>query len=185
MNIITQLFDQAELSEAAYADFWDETTNSLISDQEDVQAALRNHGFGKTQAADFVTHWKVITQCPNTDSGFSATVFERLDGDNAGERYIAIRGSEPNLTDWEEDFADVGADGIAISQAIDMYNWYQQLISPAETPFAQYRYHKEVADEDGNIIEPASIEKYYMVSSETGALFLYPFGKHAYLNDIR
>lgn len=71
MNTITQLFDQAELAEAAYADFWDETTNSLISDKEDLIAALKDYGFSTVQATEFLDHWKVIDQCPNTDAGFT------------------------------------------------------------------------------------------------------------------
>ena len=179
MNTITQLFDQAELAEAAYANFWDKTTNSIILDKENVQAALKNQGFSTKQAADFLTHWKIIDQCPNTDSGFSATVFERLDGPDAGKLYIATCGTEGSKLfdgslegekDIIEDLANIGADGIAINQAIDMYNWYLRLISPGEASCAQFIYHKEISDGLGHIIIPASVEQYYLETSKTGAL---------------
>ena len=129
MNTITQVFDQAELAEAAYADFWDETTNSLITSKIKLQEALESYGFSTTQAADFLDHWKVIDQCPNTDAGFTGTVFERLDGLDIGKRYVSICGTEGSklfegAQDLAEDIANIGADGIAIDQAIDMYNWY-------------------------------------------------------------
>jgi hypothetical protein len=123
---------------------------------------LEAYTFSATQAVDFLTHWKVIDQIPNTSTGFSATVFERLeDGKPTGERIIAVRGTEgskivPGAFDLATDLADVGADGIAINQAIDMYNWYLRMISPAG-PEKQYKYIKEEIDNYGNITIPASI----------------------------
>ena len=62
MNTIQNLFHQAQLAEAAYANFWDTNTNALITAPDDVQKALITAGFSKdpanptqsTQAADFV-----------------------------------------------------------------------------------------------------------------------------------
>lgn len=44
----------------------------------DALIAGNNHAsrFTETQATDFAAHWKVLAQCPNTASGFSATLFE-------------------------------------------------------------------------------------------------------------
>lgn len=56
----TKLYDNALLSEAAYADF------SNISNSDDVKAALTTSGFSPTQAEAFVTQWRVVDHQPNT-----------------------------------------------------------------------------------------------------------------------
>lgn len=83
MNTIQNLFQQAQLAEAAYANFWDSNFNSLISNSEDVKKALIATTFSDTQATEFIKHWRVISQYTATGlfgqtwlgSGFSATVF--------------------------------------------------------------------------------------------------------------
>jgi hypothetical protein len=71
------------LSEAAYADL----RNKIDSD--DIESALVSSGFSQSQAEDFVTHWRVAHHLPNTNTGFSATVFESID--NPGEYVFAMR----------------------------------------------------------------------------------------------
>jgi len=88
MNTITSIFDQALLTEAAYANFWDAQLSQTLTLPIDVKAALEAEGFSDVQASDFVTHWKVVDHIPDTDSGFSATVFERIDGPDKGQRYL-------------------------------------------------------------------------------------------------
>ncbi|MDP3088509.1 MAG: hypothetical protein Q8M99_10035 [Methylotenera sp.] len=93
MSITTSLFEQAQLAEAAYADFADPNKTRL--------QALKDQGFSDAQAAEFVLHWKVVSQYNNSQylglvgTGFSATVFEKLDNNGAGtgEYSLAIRGS--------------------------------------------------------------------------------------------
>ncbi|WP_163336235.1 hypothetical protein [Desulfopila sp. IMCC35008] len=171
MNSIQDIYQKAELSEAAYADFSNPNISPL--------AALQAYGFSFTQATDFLNHWKVIAQCPNTDTGFSGTVFERLDGPNAGERYISICGTEGSKLlngsgegeiDIVEDIANIGADGIAINQAIDMYNWYLRLTSQ-QGDVKQYYYHKEETNILNQITQPAWIEEKIITTIENGALY--------------
>ena len=72
MNTIQDLFQQAQLAEAAYANFFDNSGN-LLTNTNDVKAALVAEGFSKdpndptqsAQATDFVTHWKVVDHIPS------------------------------------------------------------------------------------------------------------------------
>jgi VCBS repeat-containing protein len=138
MNTIQNLFQQAQLAEAAYANFINPVTGNVYSDNDSLTAALIAEGFGKdknsniqtqsTQAADFLANWRVVDQLPNTASGFSATVFQNVD---TGQYVFAARGTETpilsNLPDWQADFVDIAGQGIALRQALDMYNYLQSL----------------------------------------------------------
>ena len=61
MNITTSLFDQAQLAEAAYANFIDAGGN-VITNNADVIAALQAKKFSEAQATDFTDHWQVVSQ---------------------------------------------------------------------------------------------------------------------------
>ena len=50
MNTVENIFQQAQLAEAAYADF----SNSTVSEYQ----ALINGNFSEAQAAYFVSHWR-------------------------------------------------------------------------------------------------------------------------------
>ena len=97
MSTIQDLFQQAQLAEAAYANLWNIGTNSVITDRELVRAALRdrdnNMSFSEAQADAFVNQWKVVDHIPDTAAGFSATIFERLDANKngTGEFSLAIQ----------------------------------------------------------------------------------------------
>ncbi len=75
MSTIQELFQQAQLAEAAYADLWDSSTDSVITDDVLVGNALQDEDndmeFSSAQAADFVSDWKVVDHIPDTTSGFS------------------------------------------------------------------------------------------------------------------
>jgi hypothetical protein len=120
MSTIQDLFLQAQLAEAAYADF----TNYL----NDPAGALTNPSLGgnfsSSQAAAFAARYQVVSQLPNTASGFSATVF--LDT-TTGQYTFAARGTEFGPTDLSTDLGDIVADGLALDQIVDMYNYWQSL----------------------------------------------------------
>ena len=65
MSAIQDLFQRAQLSEAAYGRFVSNAGN-LLSSSDDVKAALRDAGnnmnFTSDQAANFVTQWRVLDQ---------------------------------------------------------------------------------------------------------------------------
>ena len=55
--------------------------------------------FTVSGAADFIEHWRVVAQQPNTDAGFSGTVFECIFDDPAtgakqGETVMCFRSTE-------------------------------------------------------------------------------------------
>ena len=132
MNTIQNLFQQAQLAEAAYANF------GGFANPKD---ALVDIKFSNAQATDFVAHWRVVDQYTAsglfglTDgSGFSATVFEKLDanGIGTGQYSFAARGTQvgllpPTTADLSADLGDIVADGIALDQVVDMYNYWQSL----------------------------------------------------------
>lgn len=139
MSTIQNLFQQAQLAEAAYANFFDNSGN-LVTTVAKLTGALTTGGmkFSAAQAAAFAADWSVVSQQPNTSNGFSATVFKN---NATGEYVFAARGTEPPaiFTDWATNLGDVGSDGIAISQGLDMFNYYQQLIGASGAPVAQYK----------------------------------------------
>ena len=130
MSTIQELFQQAQLAEAAYADF--AAFPSSVTD------ALKSEGFSDAQATDFVTHWKVVDHISNTASGFSATVFQNKD---THQYVFAIRGTEDlftpgGLVDFgAADLLDIGGQGIALHQALDLYNYLQSLRTPSGQPY--------------------------------------------------
>lgn len=124
MNTIQKLFQKAQLAEAAYADF----TNNM----NDPTAALTNPDLGgkfsQSQAAAFAAEWSVVDQYDNSSmfglvgTGFSATLFQN----KAGEYSLAIRGSTA-LNDFNADKNLIATDGVAVSQLVDLYNYWKSL----------------------------------------------------------
>ena len=173
MATISEYFDQAQLSEAAYSEGLQSGWFGGGTEQFPSPYALRlmneGKGMSKTQAIDFANKYKVIEQYTDPESGFSGMVFEKMDeeGNPTGQFCMAIRGTERSSLGnfWDDlmtDIADIGADGIAIDQGIAMYNWYQRLISPKGSTPVQYEYIKEktVLNSNGEeVIEtPASLK---------------------------
>ena len=127
MNTITSLFQQAQLAEAAYANFFDNSGN-LITTNAGLVTALTDSKFSQAQATAFTNEWSVVDQytAPSflglTGSGFSATVFKN----KVGQYSFAIRGSTA-LNDFKSDAQLITTDGVAVSQLVDMYNYWQRL----------------------------------------------------------
>lgn len=137
MSTITSLFQQAQLAEAAYANFLDDAGHLITTDKQLEAALTTGDGkFSQSQAADFVTHWEVVHHLPNTASGFSGTVFRRRDDDpisglKAGDLVFALRGTEPGVQDlFQADLNEIVKNGLAFRQIIDMYNYWQRLTAP-------------------------------------------------------
>jgi hypothetical protein len=115
------------------------------------------------RAAEFGRHWRVVAHEPNTASGFSGTVFERINPQPGEQRYvIAMRGTEAsNLISTEAyadlasaDFFDLVADGLAWKQIIDMYNWWQRITT---SPTATYKEAVAVPAAGGGLADTFSI----------------------------
>lgn len=135
MTTITQYFEQAQLSLAAYA-------LGLRSGMSNVEyrAALEANGLMSAKQAEvFAASYSVIDQYTNTLTGFSATIF-----DKGGTKYVAIRGTEDlffsGAIDWLTNVNGVGADGIAIAQGLELFNYLQRLYGLAGNPVVQYGY---------------------------------------------
>ena len=73
MSAISLLFEHAQFSEAAYANF---SGIAGLGDTQPFQDRLAASGFSNSQAAAFVTQWEVIDHVPDTLGGFSATLFK-------------------------------------------------------------------------------------------------------------
>ena len=57
-----------------------------------------NGEFGEIQTKNFLNKYNLLKHCPNTDSGFSATLFKDTKADSKDSEYIfAIRGTEFKL----------------------------------------------------------------------------------------
>ena len=116
MSTIQDLFQQAQLAEAAYSDFFNNPGNPI-------RALTTGAGkFSDAQAAAFVVEWSVVNQLPDTSNGFSGTLFRNT----AGQYTYSLRGTA-DATDLMADAGDVLADGIALDQIVDMYNYWQSL----------------------------------------------------------
>ncbi len=134
MSAIDNLFQQAQLAEAAYANFINPTTGNIFITQVGISGALVASDFSLTQAASFLQNWRVISQFSETDvldNGFSATLFERLDSAQlpTGQFTLAFEGST-----WKSLGVDfVGADldlaftGVALNQVVSMVNYVLRL----------------------------------------------------------
>jgi trimeric autotransporter adhesin len=133
------LFQQAQLAEAAYANFINPDTGSIFATNAGIQTALITSGFStnqgtpeqSAQASAFVSQWRVVDQytAPFTlgfiGTGFSGALFQNT---QTGEYALAIRGTNDIAADiLGADLGDIVADGLAIDQVVDMYNYWQSL----------------------------------------------------------
>ena len=166
MSTIKELFQQTQLAEAAYANL---SGIAGLPGTQPLTSRLTDSGMSESQAADFVTHWRVAHHISNTESGFSATLFERLDnGSGTGEYSLAIRGSTfagvlPPMVDFLADGFDIFLDGVAIDQVVDLYNYWQQLRSPIGNYEA-----KELVTLD---VESAALREAYLFSPVAGSAY--------------
>ena len=126
-----RVLDSALLSEAAYAEFLQ--SNGQL--KPSLRQALLDNDWSATQADEFLKQYRVVSQQPNTATGFSATLFEKLiDGVPTGQFVLANRGTEPLTIDLAMDIGELVADGLAYSQIVDMYNYWKRLTAlPGQT----------------------------------------------------
>ncbi len=120
MTATQNFFQQAQLAEAAYANFV-AVGGGIITDRDGVIGALQIEGFSESQATAFVNDWEVIGHIPDTAAGFSATIFKNK---QTGAYSLAIRGST-DFTDFSADAALIAVDGIAVRQLVDLYNFWR------------------------------------------------------------
>jgi hypothetical protein len=166
---ITEIFAQAQLSRAAYAKNLEPGMYGGNNPESPYVNALTDSGMSATQAEHFADTYAVVVQSPESaDSGLSATVFQ---DSTTGAFSIAIRGTDPrSLTDWVgTNLGDIGAQGISVSQGIDLYNWLQRLFGQKNDDVVQYIYFPNAIDEiTGESIPPHLVAT---TSLATGELY--------------
>ncbi len=167
MTTIQGLFHQAQLAEAAYANFLS-NSGVLLTSSADVRTALEASKFSPAQAATFANTWQLIDQytAPSFSdlgldgTGFSATIFKNIDSSspNYGKYTLAIRGST-DLNDFIEDARIIAADGVAIRQLVNLYNFWQR-VTTAKSPTGQGQSYRAayvvLRDSNGNLPPDAS-----------------------------
>lgn len=93
MSTIQDLFQQAQLAEAAYANLWNPATNSAITDRELVKSALINEGMSDAQATAFTNRYQVVSQQQKT--GFQPHCFWTKLRTNTRMPYVARKVFSP------------------------------------------------------------------------------------------
>jgi Ca2+-binding RTX toxin-like protein len=112
----------AGTAKAAYADL---TIGDLKSSLTNPNSGA---GFTDKEAETFVDRYVFINQQKNTDTGFSAAVFQDK---TTGKLILAIRGTEFLSQDLTAaDLIDIGMVGFAHRQAVDLYRYWRQLTTP-------------------------------------------------------
>ncbi|MBL8470599.1 MAG: hypothetical protein KF778_18050 [Rhodocyclaceae bacterium] len=92
--------------------------------------------FPKQLANDFAEHWEVLAQKPNTNTGFSGTLFKCIKDDVAlgyhtGELVLSFRSTEfiddAARDNQETNAMEIRNSGFAFGQIADMEAWYREL----------------------------------------------------------
>ena len=151
-------FKYAALAQASYSTF-----SSTMDDATYILALRAENGasMGAVQAQQFAKTNRIVTQRPNTTSGFSATVFKA-----EGEYVLAIGGTDSifsgGVIDWASaNLNDIGQRGIAATQAIDLFNYFQELTAAKGAVVVRYTYNqlngaisftKSIAGADGALL---------------------------------
>jgi len=144
-------YNFALLSQSSYA-----TLSSSQEDPESLGALAfeqKQDNYSLTQSTELLSKYSIEHSIQNTDTGFSATVFKNSDG----KFTVALRGTE--LNGWGNaaddlllsDFGDIGGDGIALKQAVDLFNYYQALRTGTDDSAVQIQIY------EGTIPPPAGV----------------------------
>ncbi|WP_140637418.1 hypothetical protein [Methylibium rhizosphaerae] len=136
-NSVSTYLTYAQLQMAA------EARLDLFGNQLNVAALTfgnnRSSRFSDVQAEQFAHEWKVVAHQPNTNTGFSGTVFECLVDDPArgltrGQLVMSFRSTE-FIDDAARDnqatnAMEVAQGGWAMGQIADMEDWFRTLSQP-------------------------------------------------------
>jgi len=120
-------FSGAVLSQASYADFDFDAGYTVAK----FRSHLVSQGFSESEADRIVSEWRVVDQKPNTVTGFSGTLFERIDesGAGTGEFYLAVRGTEPSIINPADLISDLLLSHYGFTpQSADLEGYYQNLV---------------------------------------------------------
>lgn len=127
---INKIHEQAELSQAAYADliFGDlDGQDRVLEEESKILAA---------QATNLASRYEVALATYNEPvSSFSATVFKSSD---SGDLTLAIRGS--GVDDWITTNPDIYSHGAGYAQIVALYNWWQKVSASSGQMVKQFAY---------------------------------------------
>ena len=162
---MSQYYDLASMAEASYVLF------SKLDNFKDtaIEGALKtkniNGEFSATQAADFVSKWSVKAHTPNTDNGYSSTVFKSKTG---SEYVLAFRGTEGLFSDdlAITDLGDIVGDGLAIKQIVDMHNDIHRMRAAAGATYSMAALELNVLETDRLSIAARNPVLYKQVKAE-------------------
>jgi hypothetical protein len=135
---IADLLKYADLQMAAKAFLVDPNTGALVANLNKALTDGNDHAsrFTATGANNFVQHWKVLAQQPNTATGFGGTLFECIADDpttgaQAGEKVMSFRSTEFIDDAARDNMAtntlEIAQTGFAWGQLRDMEAWYATL----------------------------------------------------------
>ena len=163
---IEALYFEALLAQAAYAD----GLEADMTGERLAEKLMAVKGMTTAQAEYFASIYKVVAQQNTTDSGFSATVFQRISDDSL---HFAMRGTDNDGPDWVEANAQNGQHGISYMQVADMINFYIILINAGEVPQFQFKEVSEsqlLPEQIGYLID-VSLEgqKKYLIFEQFGS----------------
>ena len=138
MPNLIDYYEYSKLAAAAYVNLSNldgAAIAAAANSTEKLPKALAEQTFIKTETTQNV--WTVPQNgyYGNDASGFAATLFERTQN-GVTEKVLAIRGTEPNsifnaYTDLlKADLQELGEYGMAITQAVSLYNFIQCLMAP-------------------------------------------------------
>lgn len=139
--MIDEYYQNILLSEAAYLDL--ESGLPLLDSIASFDGESPLTELPLTVLNDFSDRYVVLDSLNTTfvESGLSVTVFY----DTVENKHImAVRGTDFEIAGINDiagaDVADIGLDGVAIHQGIDLYNYYLRLITPPNETVVQYEY---------------------------------------------
>ena len=119
-NTTASYLKYAHVQMAAEAFLIDPDTNAIVIDDRYRQALIAGNGFNSkfpvSLAAEFRANWEVVAHAPNSESGFSGTLFKgREGGQYAGELVLSFRSTEF--------IGDAMRDSFVTNRGIKKYGW--------------------------------------------------------------
>ncbi len=126
MNI-SEFYKYSWFADLAYVEWNDSNRNGDFAVDAAVDAERAPQKLAEKIFKDYNENYSVLSHHPNDDSGFKASLYG-----NGSEKILSICGTEPeSLYNSEDllnaDLADIGGYGVAINQAVSMFNYIMRL----------------------------------------------------------
>lgn len=124
------LFELAQLAEASYVN---------LADDDNVYDLLKIRGMSTYQTDRLFDTWDVAQSavgvkayCPDTSSGYSATLFKNKQDSHY---VLAFKGTDGYQDIVVTDIGDIVQDGLAMSQILDLYGEFNRLTTPVTSTY--------------------------------------------------